>query len=786
MKSIVLIALANIKRRKLQSLLTASSITLGALLLATTLSLINSMHKPFDHLFEQLKASHLLLFYDHRQEEAEALIQWFEKQAEVRSVSVEAPYYRLEEAMIFKGKEIDLRAQLTERLPGNLNQDQVLILKGEKKMQPALGEIWIPNHLASAYNIHIGDTIGIPIRDGLFPLAVSATVVDPHYASPLFNPTRVWLAPGSLPFFLPISQLNGRMLGVRLKSPNDVDPVWSRFNQNRVFEGRVLKYHLFKSVFLSFYQIISLVLLVFSVLAVFVAAFILHAALSGAIASDHSLIGVYKTLGFTPGDIIAIYLFQYLLLAVLSLPLGLLGSYLLTNAILDSLIQSIGLVNLSFSFFFPFAFTTGLFLILTALSSFLGSLKTRKIKPLAAIRLDPVGDASLKRPFPHLLTYRGISIPAFIGLRMLFANAKRLFYTAFSLLFTIFILVFSINISHSFTSLKNNKPAWGLEDSDLQVRLNKKIALPLEHESFLAMLQKEKAIETVVSYGYCAGTVSNPGGSAPHNLIGKVYADSLAKIGLGTLSGQNPWKENDIALCLLTAKELGKQVGDSLEMFIEGVRKTFFVAGIYQDVSNLGRGFRLTGSAMKALNPLFEPELYAIRLKADVPAEAFKNRLQQTFAETVLPELSVEERKGVQNIIASMRGTLLLVSLFFLAVLFAILFNDALMNIHDFRKSFGIFKTIGLTPLQLRWALVYKALLLSAFCLIIGLPATLFLSPILISGMSEGIGLQDFPYLIQVLGTILSVPSLLLFTGLSAWRASKNVLKITPKNLVAV
>ncbi|MCB0634273.1 MAG: ABC transporter permease [Saprospiraceae bacterium] len=786
MRSIFLVAYANIKRRKLQSLLIGGSIVLAAMLLATTIGLLMGMNKPFDTLFEQQKASHLLLFFDHRQQDSEGLDQWFRSQTEVASVSAPIPYYTLDEPAIFKGEELDLTVQLTEHHEGNLVQDQVLILQGDPKPHPALGEIWIPSHLAQNHGIQIGDTLGIPTREGLFPLIVSAMIVDPHYVSSMFNPTRAWVAPGSLSFFLPISQLNRQMMGIRLKSPDQVETVWSRFNKHQLYEGEVLKYGLFRSVFLSFYQIISLVLLVFSVLAVIAALFILYTTLSGSITADFRLIGIYKAQGFTPGQLRAVYLLQYLLLTLVSLPLGMVGSYYLIRAILDALVRSIGLANTSFSFLIPLMITFGLFVVVVAGLSYLGSLKATRIKPVEAIRLDPSVGAYSSSPFSGLLVQAHVPIPFFLGLRMLFANPKRGIYTALSLLFAIFILVFSINTSFSFLKLKDNKAAWGLEDSDIQVRLNKKIALPLEHDAFISLLEKESAIATVVPYSYCSGTIPASGQLASQELNGKVYTGPISDLGLDNLQGRHPQREDELSLCLISAEELGKQAGDSLTLFIEGQEKVFLISGIYQDVSNLGRGFRLAEPAMKALSPLFEPELYAIRLKPGLSVADFKDHLQQTFAETVLLELSVEERKGIQTTISSMRSTLLLVAVFFLSIIFAVLFNDALTNIHEFRKSFGLLKTIGMLPYQVRLALVIRVLLLTVCCLIFGIPLAMMLSPHLISTMTGGIGLQEFPYLNDVSGVLSIIPAMLLFTGLSAWWASGKLKKITVKDLVSL
>lgn len=786
MKSILLIISANLRRRKLQNILIGSCIALGATLFATTLTLLNSMDRPFDQMFDQLHASHLLLFFDPQQQDTKPLVSWFRDQEEVESVSKGTPYYALEEPILFKGTEVDLLVQLMEHQEENLEQDQVRIIQGTPNKYPAPGEIWIPIHLARNHHIQVGDTLGIPLADGLYPMIVSATVVDPHFASSLFNPTRAWVAPGALSYFLSIHQLNKQMVGVRLKSAEDAKVVWSRFNQDHLFEGKVLEYQLFRSVFLSFYQIISFVLLIFSVLAIVAAVFILYITLSAAISADLQLIGVYRAQGLTPKDIIWVYVLQNIILALISLPVGLLGSYFLTKVILRSLVSSLGMVHTGISFLGPLAISFLLLLMLVILIALLGSWRIRKVKPVAAIRMDSSQShrtISIPRFSPWLMK-PWMPVPFYVGLQFLMARPRRLVYTGLSLLFTIFILIFSINISHSFAGLKDNKAAWGLEDADLQVRLNKKIALPLEYQDFLAFLQKDSSIAAVVPYAYCEGSLLAEADKPEQNLNGKVYTGNITDIGLNNLEGRHPVTEAEIALCVLTAKENRKAVGDSLELFIEGQVQRFLVTGVYQDVSNLGKGFRLAGPAMEALYPLFEPEFYALKLRDSRTTEDYKKQLQKQFGETLQIELSVEDRKGIKSTVSGMQSTLTLVALFFLSIVFAVLLNDTLMNLQEFRKSFGLFKTIGMTPFQIRMALVAKAFIISLMALAFGIPLAMIISPMLISGITGGIGLQQFPYWPDAWGTFLAIPGFLVFTGASVWFTSRRVLRVSPKDLI--
>ncbi len=54
------------------------------------------------------------------------------------------------------------------------------------------------------------------------------------------------------------------------------------------------------------------------------------------------------------------------------------------------------------------------------------------------------------------------------------------------------------------------------------------------------------------------------------------------------IDGKEPIKENEIAVSKLNADEMGKQAGDNTILRFNGIEKTFFISGVYQDVTSGG------------------------------------------------------------------------------------------------------------------------------------------------------------------------------------------------------
>ena len=86
MKSILLIIKSNLTRRKFQNLTVAISVAIVSLLFSASIGILKTMQEPFDKVFNNLNASHILLLYDFRSDNTNAMSNWFAKQPEVEAV----------------------------------------------------------------------------------------------------------------------------------------------------------------------------------------------------------------------------------------------------------------------------------------------------------------------------------------------------------------------------------------------------------------------------------------------------------------------------------------------------------------------------------------------------------------------------------------------------------------------------------------------------------------------------------------------------------------------------
>jgi putative ABC transport system permease protein len=422
--------------------------------------------------------------------------------------------------------------------------------------------------------------------------------------------------------------------------------------------------------------------------------------------------------------------------------------------------------------------------VLVIITAFLGSKKAAKIEPVQAIRVGAPLKRFSKILLPRNMEASGLALPVMMGLRLLSASFGRSLSQGIIILITLFIIVFSINVSFSFESLKYNKPAWGFEDGDIQFNRRDNVIIGLTHVQLMEILLHEKAIHQIMPSSYASLSILSKDDLPVIEIYGKVYSDSLSHAGLLNLEGKHPQTSEEISLCIGTARQFRKKPGDSITVFIEGQKATFLVTGIYQDVSNLGQGFRLHENALKKLNPLYSPTIYSIKLKPHNNVDEYKNYLVKRLGETIAIDASIEERVEQMGIISEMKASLFALSFFFVLIMLLAMGSDLIISTKENLKHFGILKSIGWTPAQIRQSMVCKILCITGVALFLAIPMNLYLSPMLMGNITGGIGLINFPFIINYSGLLMTVPiTLLLIAGFS-WCLSRGASLINPRILI--
>jgi hypothetical protein len=119
----------------------------------------------------------------------------------------------------------------------------------------------------------------------------------------------------------------------------------------------------------------------------------------------------------------------------------------------------------------------------------------------------------------------------------------------------------------------------------------------------------------------------------------------------------------------------------SIDVFMEGQKTKLYVTGIYQDVSNMGQGFRLHENALKKLNPIYTPSVYSIKLKYGVNVSHYKKYLLRLLEKQyqLMPALKTGLHKWVSS--SGMKAALSSLSIFFIVIMLQTIGTDMMISI---------------------------------------------------------------------------------------------------------
>lgn len=784
MKSILLITWANIKRRKIQTLLVGICISLAALLFSTLIGIGLGMERPFENLYERLNASHIVMRFDVNVHNPEEIRNWFLQQEEVSSVSQPRMGRNFDKKLIHHGEELSIGLFFREHLGNSVEIDQLHILEGAQKEMPGPGEIWIPNHVKSSDGITVGDTLFLPTDQGLFPLLVSAIVVDAHYSNGLMSPGVSWMGPGALSLIFPVSELSVVSLGIRLKEAQLTDKVWARFYNDFGYQGTATMYAFFKQIFQIVYKITGGLLMVFAVFGIIVTFIITSSVVSSGIKTDYKMIGMLKAQGFTNRNINVIYLLQYFLITCLAVPIGIFGGHFMTQLVFKSLIAAIGTINFDISILLPSIGTFIVFLIGISSITYRTARQAGQIQPVTAIRNGgPPQKSFAGSKFTVFKLHAKSKLPFFIGLRWLMSNKKRAFLVFIGLLFVVFVQILYTNGDNSILNIDDNRPAWGYSNTDVFVAQGVNL-IEDDDDMFMEDMEDDDRIKAIVKNGFYVANLPAREDVAPKTFVGRIYDDEIEKLGLVNLEGRHPVFENEMSIGVNSSADLNKGVGDTLQIFLEGQLVTYNITGVYQNLSNLSQGFKMRLEGITEINPLFKLRWYDIILKKGEDPEAFRQDLFDSYGSSYEVETGSESIQQIKGILKGIKDVLIVISLLFMGVLFVTIFNDTVLSIRENQRNIGILKAIGMTPRQLQTALMMKALIIAGLALLIGIPLSLQIIPAIMDQLVAGAGLAKFPYVFDLKNTLLNIPLILILTVISVWIASLRLLKIRPRILV--
>ena len=572
-------------------------------------------------------------------------------------------------------------------------------------------------------------------------------------------------------------------VSVRLNDVRESETAWKAFTDqyDAVFTGSMLDYESIHFANLIMPSIVCGVLLFFSLVILFITMYVVSSIISMVIMSDFVSIGVLKSLGLTPKNIILLYILQYGGIGVIATFVGSAFSIFTSKLLIKNFSSTMGMNAFSISLVFYFILATFVLIMLILLVTvFFCARKASLIDAAQAIRFGRPQKKSLVKQNGSRLFSKISSTPWLLAIRQSALYRSKLVVIGVCFVTTVVVIVFSINIYISITNITSQPSAWGFYESD--------IVLDTEEESDDA-IQKILGDSRVKTYAllndYTPAIIPATTEQAAANIMGTVFDGDMDAFAFTNIEGNNPKTASEISVGVNTAKKYNLSIGDQFKLILFEKEIEYTVCGIYQSISDMGNGYRMRSEAIRRADEKFDCHQYAIQLNdnSDINVESFK--LDYSTNPNISFSITKENiSKNMGSVISGVSLGVAMMSIMFTIILLIILYNITVLCISNEKDVYGVVKVCGMIPTQIHKSILYRTITIFVISALIGVPLSIFVTPIIMNTFMVSMGILRYPISFNLLYSAIALLILLALIVVTTLIPARSYTQISPRSLL--
>ncbi|RRR67490.1 MAG: FtsX-like permease family protein [Candidatus Viridilinea halotolerans] len=458
--------------------------------------------------------------------------------------------------------------------------DYLLDLDGNI-IQVADGELYVPLTYMQDGTARVGDTV----RVAGHTFIVAGPLRDSQMQPMLSSSKRFLVSTNDFAALKPFGNVE-YLIEFRLHDMDGLGAFASAYTAAGLeANGPTLTYPLFRLVNGLSDGLMIAVILLLSALVLAIAFLCIRFTLLAKIEDDYREIGVMKAIGLRVGDIKQIYLATYAALAAAGCILGLGLSLVFHDPLLANIRLYMGAsANAALA---PLLGMISVLLVFLAILMYVQRVlnRFRQISPAEAMRFGGAQEQSSGGKYFRLSVNKLLGVNLFLGLKDVLAR-KTLYATMLTVLvLAAFMIIVPQNLYHTIAA-KSFITYMGVGNSDLRLDLQQTDNISGKAADIVAVMEHDDAIArfgvltTKTFHARLADGAEQPllVELGDHTLFPLTYA-----------AGRAPVADDEIALSVLNADDLGLTVGAVLPVLIAGQERALTVCGIYSDVTNGGK-----------------------------------------------------------------------------------------------------------------------------------------------------------------------------------------------------
>jgi putative ABC transport system permease protein len=720
---------ADLRRRKLQSFVIALVIFLSSGAATLALNLLVETDAPYDHAFAQVNGAHLTIAYD-ASKVTEAQLRKTASAPKVTQSSGPWPATPTEvNWSAGKGDTFALGFNVVGRDRPDTAVDRLTMVAGRWATAP--GEIVLSQNLADSLGAVVGETLTTAPDAG----SVSLKIVG--IASSINAGTGGWVEAGQIPALKPSKATLEYQMLYRVNPASTSDDLQRAANGIAALlpVGAVNQVDNYLRAKIDADRTTAVMipfLLAFSGFALLAAAFIISNIVAGVVIAEYREIGIMKSVGFAPGQVVAVLMTQILISVLIGCMVGLPAGMLLSQPFLANTAHAFGLPTFATTAVPVIAAVLTCVLVVSTLAAFYPSWRAGRLSAVEAITRGSAPSAGRTSAVSRMLL--GLPLPRTVslGLGNAFARPLRAMLTLGAILIGVTTVVFALGLHESL-----GKVAEGLlRDQSVQVSVFR--GPQATDAQVTAILQADQRTAKFVSVGQTDASV--PGIADPVTFYG--YKGDSSWLGYPIIDGRWFSATNEVVAPTHLLRLANLKVGDTFKAIVNGKPITLHVVGSILDQTNDNLLLRGSWQALAAGDPTAQPREYDVQLKDGTDPEAYAGNLTAQGGPSgsfkggaFYASPNDDASKSVPFVLI---GTVVAgLALVLAAIAVAGVFNTALLNTREGVRDIAILKSMGMSPRGVVSMVVASVALLGLVAGALGIPAGLVLQHTILQSMGS-------------------------------------------------
>ncbi len=572
-------------RKKVITVAVFVFIMLSALLMASGTHLLINLNNSLNNLFEQAAVPHFVQSHagkidQERIDEWSSDNQYVKKQQTVEMINI-------------PGEEIFINGEDSESdtlmdlgfVEQNKSFDFLLNLNNEI-IKVDQGEIAVPLYYMKRRDLSIGDRLRIKGEGFELKFTIEGFVRDAQMNPSIISSKRFVVSSADFKSLKEVTGEREYLISYRLNDRNNIQKFSNEYSRaNLPQKGPTVVYNLLKIMNGMTDGLIAAVIILIGLLLNAVALLCLRFIILLTLEEDYKDIGVMKAIGVRSFDVKKIYISKYLTMAFTASVLGYLLSLFLNRIFMKNITLYTGKAPVSFlESILPLL--GGLIIaVIVVVFSLIVLRRFKDISAVEAIRMGNTGGNYANKAKLALHKNKWLDNNLFLGLRDVFLRFKMYLILFIVFILCAFIIIVPINFLNTVKS-PNFVTYMGTGRSDIIMDLRQSDQIRNRFEEMKAYIKGDQDVEKYASSVTCKYKIINQEG-VPEGTY--VETGDFAAFPVDYLKGDAPRLENEVALSYLSADQLDKEVGDTVELVVDGERRQLTLAGVYQDITNGGK-----------------------------------------------------------------------------------------------------------------------------------------------------------------------------------------------------